>query len=117
MILEIVSWIIVGFITGSLARVVMPGPAAGGLRVAVLIGVFAALTGGYVGTAMPAATPGSFNWLSWGMAINGALYCLFIYRCVSIRCREQVVDREASSYREIVQSLPIHTASIDFGKL
>ena len=37
--MDIASWIIVGLVTGSIARLAMPGPAAGGMPVAILIGL------------------------------------------------------------------------------
>ena len=37
--MEIISWIVMGLVTGSMARVAMPGPAAGGMSIAILIGL------------------------------------------------------------------------------
>ena len=39
----IASWVLIGLLTGSIARVAMPGPAAGGMSVAILIGVIGAI--------------------------------------------------------------------------
>ena len=59
--MEILSWIVVGAIAGSMARAVMPGPAAGGIYVAILIGVFGAFVGGVAGTIFGADQSARFN--------------------------------------------------------
>ncbi len=82
--MEILSWIIVGAFAGSIARAVMPGPPAGGIHVAILIGVLGAFVGGSAG---PLLTDPSthFNFEALGWALNGSLYLLFAYRCVAMR--------------------------------
>jgi uncharacterized membrane protein YeaQ/YmgE (transglycosylase-associated protein family) len=90
MAVEILSWIVVGTVMGSLARVAMPGPAAGGMLVAVLIGLLGALTGGFLGTTFLAESPVAFDITSLMMAMTGAIYPLFIYRCLALRLREPV---------------------------
>ena len=47
--MDIASWIIVGLVTGSIASR-HAGPAAGGMPVAILIGLVGAFIGGVVGT-------------------------------------------------------------------
>jgi uncharacterized membrane protein YeaQ/YmgE (transglycosylase-associated protein family) len=85
MMMEIVSWIVVGTVAGCLAGFAMPGPAAGGIRVAVLIGVVSAMTGGLVATAFRLPMTETFDMMPLGIAANGALYSLFIYRCAAMR--------------------------------
>lgn len=82
--MSIFSWIAVGAIAGSMARAIMPGPAAGGMYVAVLIGILGAFVGGSIGTIFPAdqLTQFSFALLA---AMTGALYFLFAYRCYAQR--------------------------------
>ena len=87
---EILSWIVVGILMGSLARAAMPGPAAGGMLVAVLIGLLGALTGGFLGATFLAETSGPINITSLMMATTGAIYPLFIYRCLALRLRESI---------------------------
>jgi uncharacterized membrane protein YeaQ/YmgE (transglycosylase-associated protein family) len=84
-VMEILSWIIVGLITGSMARAIMPGPAAGELRIAILIGIIGAFVGGSVGTIFPIDQSTQFNFYALLMATNGALYLLFAYRCLALR--------------------------------
>jgi uncharacterized membrane protein YeaQ/YmgE (transglycosylase-associated protein family) len=90
MAVEILSWIVVGLVTGSLARVAMPGPAAGGMLVAVLIGLIGALTGGFLGTTFLAESPAAVDITSMMMATTGAISPLFIYRCLALRLREPI---------------------------
>ena len=115
MTIEIISWVAVGLVTGSLARIVMPGPAAGGIRVAVLIGLLGAVAGGFVSTAL--LTSSNPFGLSLGMATNGALYSLFVYRCVALRFRAEDLYHATNANRAIVQPSPIYSASIDFGEI
>lgn len=82
--MEIVSWITVGFIAAFLARVAMPGPAAGGLVVAMLIGLLGALTGGFLGINFLVKTSAPIDITSLMMALNGAIYPLFLYRCLAM---------------------------------
>ena len=90
MVTEIVSWIVVGLIAGSLARVAMPGPAVGGMQVAMLIGLLGALTGGFLGTNFLVRTSAPIDIMSLMMALNGAIYSLFLYRCLAMRMRDPI---------------------------
>jgi uncharacterized membrane protein YeaQ/YmgE (transglycosylase-associated protein family) len=90
MALEILSWAIVGIVCGSLARAAMPGPAAGGMFVAVLIGLLGALTGGFVGATFLEKPVGPIDITSLMMAMNGAIYPLFLYRCLAMRLHEPI---------------------------
>ena len=68
--MEIASWIFIGLFTGSIARVAMPGPAAGGMSVAILIGVIGALIGGIVGTIFSPDVLAPFNLYACFIAVN-----------------------------------------------
>ena len=61
--MDIASWIIVGLVTGSIARLAMPGPAAGGMPVAILIGLVGAFIGGVAGDNLLAGHGGSRQYL------------------------------------------------------
>ena len=80
-----VLWVVIGLVAGSVARLVMPGPRAGGIGVAMLVGAVAALMGGLVGIASANGTPAIFDVYSLLMAINSTLIVLFIYRCLAMR--------------------------------
>jgi len=83
--MEILSWIVVGVVTGSFARAVMPGPPAGGMYVAMLVGVIGAFVGGLGGTIFLTNESAPFNFQALGWALNGSLYLLFAYRCIAMR--------------------------------
>jgi uncharacterized membrane protein YeaQ/YmgE (transglycosylase-associated protein family) len=63
----------------------MPGPAAGGMRVAMLIGVIGALVGGIVGTLSSPDASAPFYLNACLTAASGAMYPLFLYRCFALR--------------------------------
>ncbi|HSJ04952.1 MAG: GlsB/YeaQ/YmgE family stress response membrane protein [Verrucomicrobium sp.] len=79
----ILSWIILGLIAGALAKLIMPGDQKGGCIMTTILGIFGAMIGGWVGSAV-------FNWgsvdrfdmRSLGIAIIGSLLLLFIFRLV-----------------------------------
>lgn len=82
--MSILVWIVVGAIAGSLARTIMPGPAAGGMYVAALIGILGAFVGGSIGTVFPADQPTQYSFALL-TATTGAMYFLFAYRCFAQR--------------------------------
>ena len=83
--MEIVSWIITGLVTGTMARVAMPGPAAGGMFVAIFIGLLGAFIGGLLGDTISVETSAPFDLYALIMATNGAVLLLFFYRCIAMR--------------------------------
>jgi uncharacterized membrane protein YeaQ/YmgE (transglycosylase-associated protein family) len=83
--MEMLSWLVIGVVTGSLARAVMPGPPGGGMRVAILIGLIGAFVGGFLGVIFPMDQLLSFNFYACGLALIGSLYLLFAYRCIAMR--------------------------------
>jgi uncharacterized membrane protein YeaQ/YmgE (transglycosylase-associated protein family) len=88
--MEIAAWIIIGVITGSIARVAMPGPAAGGMWVAILIGVIGASIGGIVGTIFSPDALAPFDLYALAIAAIGAMIFLFLYRCFAIRFEKRI---------------------------
>lgn len=90
--MDIAAWIIVGLVTGSLARLAMPGPAAGGMPVAILIGLVGAFVGGVLGTTISPDAADPFNFYATSMAAIGAMILLFLYRCVAMRFEENHIE-------------------------
>ena len=80
----ILLWIVFGILAGSVARLVMPGPSAGGMAVAVSLGIAGAVAGGIVGTLL-GGTPMDFDFRSLLLAIIGSLGVLFSYRSYAMR--------------------------------
>jgi uncharacterized membrane protein YeaQ/YmgE (transglycosylase-associated protein family) len=90
--MDIASWIIVGLAAASMARLAMPGPAAGGMPVAISIGLVGAFIGGLLGTTISPDAAASFNLYASIMAAIGAMILLFIYRCVAMRFEENQTE-------------------------
>jgi uncharacterized membrane protein YeaQ/YmgE (transglycosylase-associated protein family) len=98
--MEIASWLIVGLATGSMARVAMPGPAAGGMPVAILIGLAGAFIGGSLGSTISPDTLAPFHLYAVATATIGALVLLFCYRCIAMRFNDPTHARQGPHLRK-----------------
>lgn len=47
--MEILGWIMIGLLAGSVAKLIMPGRDPGGCAITILLGIAGALLAGYVG--------------------------------------------------------------------
>ncbi|WP_336967936.1 GlsB/YeaQ/YmgE family stress response membrane protein [Sphingobium aromaticiconvertens] len=47
--MEILGWIVIGLLAGSIAKLIMPGRDPGGCVITMLLGIAGALLAGYVG--------------------------------------------------------------------
>lgn len=78
----IIGWIILGLLTGAIAKAVLPGRDPGGLIGTTLIGVAGAFIGGWLSARFldrPVERQ-FFDLTTWGSAIAGALVLLVGYR-------------------------------------
>jgi uncharacterized membrane protein YeaQ/YmgE (transglycosylase-associated protein family) len=81
MLMNILTWILLGLLAGGTAKLILPGKDPGGCLVTIGIGVLGALLGGYLGTTL-------FDWgsvtgidlRSIGIAIAGSLVLLLAFR-------------------------------------
>ena len=78
----ILSWIVMGFLVGALAKWIMPGPDPGGCIVTTLIGIAGAFVGGFLGSLLGLGPVNSFSIGNILIATGGALLLLFLYRQV-----------------------------------
>ncbi len=76
----IVSWILVGFIAGLLAKLLLPGDDPGGLIVTTDIGMVGAVVGGILIGILGGVGATGFNAWSILVATLGAIILLFVYR-------------------------------------
>ena len=78
--LSIITWIVLGFIIGALAKFIMPGRDPGGFIVTTLLGIAGAFVGGFISNLLGF---GSFSGFSLGgiiFSIIGAVVLLAVYR-------------------------------------
>jgi uncharacterized membrane protein YeaQ/YmgE (transglycosylase-associated protein family) len=67
----------------------MPGPNAGGIVVAIFVGMAGGLIGGLLGTFTTSDVLTAFDVRSLLMAIAGTLILLFSYRCLALRSNSE----------------------------
>jgi uncharacterized membrane protein YeaQ/YmgE (transglycosylase-associated protein family) len=83
----IISWIVLGFLAGLLAKRLMPGAERVGFILTTLLGIGGALLGGFIATALGFGDPVDefFDISTWVAAIAGALLILFIWNAIANR--------------------------------
>lgn len=82
----IIAWVILGLISGAIAKAIMPGRDPGGFIVTALIGIVGAVVGGFLGqTLLGVGQTSGINLPSILTAVVGAIIVLFIYRMVTRR--------------------------------
>jgi uncharacterized membrane protein YeaQ/YmgE (transglycosylase-associated protein family) len=74
-----ISWILLGLIAGTLAKLIMPGKDPGGVIVTILIGIAGAMIGGFLGSFLGFGKVESFNFGGILIATAGALVLLALY--------------------------------------
>lgn len=87
----IVSWIILGLVAGTIAKILLPGRDPGGIVGTVLIGIAGAFIGGWL-SATFLDRPIENNFVDpslWIAAIAGALVLLIAYRIFFGNSRER----------------------------
>jgi uncharacterized membrane protein YeaQ/YmgE (transglycosylase-associated protein family) len=83
--MSIFMWILFGSIAGFFARRIMPGPSAGGLGVAIPIGIGGALIGGLAGATMNGRLAMEVDGRSLLMAMTASMLLLLCYRGYALR--------------------------------
>jgi len=76
----VLSWILMGFVVGVLAKIIVPGRDPGGLIVTVGLGIAGGFVGGYLGSLLGFGPVTGFNIPSLGVAVGGAILLLIAYR-------------------------------------
>jgi uncharacterized membrane protein YeaQ/YmgE (transglycosylase-associated protein family) len=81
----IIAWIILGLFAGMIARAVIPGRTEpGGCIGTTAIGIFGALIGGFLASALGVGhLHDFFNLGTWLIAIGGSVILLLIIRAVA----------------------------------
>ncbi len=77
-------WVAFGVVAGSMARRVLPGPSAGGLAMAIPLGVGGAIVGGGIGLLLGPSTA-AIDVRALLLAIAVSLGVLLCYRSFALR--------------------------------
>lgn len=79
------AWIVLGLISGAIAKAIMPGRDGGGLIVTCLLGIVGAVVGGFLGSLIGVSGVTGFNLWSILIAVIGAIVVLWLYHLVTRR--------------------------------
>jgi uncharacterized membrane protein YeaQ/YmgE (transglycosylase-associated protein family) len=89
--MNIIAWLVLGLIAGSLAKLIYPGHQGGGIIATIVLGILGALVGGYLGQVLlgsPGAAAAATGTLSIGgiiFAVLGAMLLIFIWGLITRR--------------------------------
>ena len=83
---NIIGWIIIGFITGALARWFYPGAIEMGWIMTTVLGIAGSFAGGFLGSLFTRARDaGQFNKAGLVLSIVGAMVMIFIANRLGLR--------------------------------
>ncbi len=89
MIINLIIWIVLGFVAGYLAKLIMPGPDGGGFILTTILGIVGAVVGGFVGGMLfgesASINNNNFSIYSLIFAVIGAIIVLAVYRLATGR--------------------------------
>lgn len=78
--MNILSWVLFGFIAGLIANWIDPAPSQGGWIGAIILGIIGALVGGWIGDLIFGVGVTGFNLSSFILAVIGSIIVLWIAR-------------------------------------
>jgi len=81
-VMGILSLIVLGFVVGALAKLIMPGKDPGGIITTILIGIAGAFVGAFIGGALGLGTVSGFNFKSIVLGLVGSIILLLLYRLI-----------------------------------
>lgn len=87
---SLLIWLILGFLAGYIAKLILPGADGGGVIMTTIIGIVGAVVGGFIGTLVGYPMVSSFDNIgsslpSFISSIIGAIVVLVIFRAISGR--------------------------------
>jgi uncharacterized membrane protein YeaQ/YmgE (transglycosylase-associated protein family) len=87
----VVSWLVLGLVAGTIAKVILPGRDPGGLLGTILIGIAGAFIGGWLSSTFldRSVEHDAVNPAMWVSAIAGSLVLLIAYRIFFGHSRER----------------------------
>jgi len=88
--LSLLVWLVLGFLAGYLAKIIMPGYDGGGIIMTTFLGILGAVVGGFIGTFVGYPMISSFDNVgrslpSFISSVIGAIVILAIFRVISRR--------------------------------
>lgn len=88
--ISLIIWLILGFLAGYIAKLIMPGADGGGVILTIILGIVGAVVGGFVGTLVGYPQVSNFDNIgsslpSFIFSIIGAIVVLAIYRLATGR--------------------------------
>ena len=88
--ISLLIWLVLGFLAGYLAKLIMPGADGGGVVLTIILGIVGAIVGGFIGTFVGYPMISDFNDIgksipSFISSIIGAIVVLAIYRMATGR--------------------------------
>ncbi|MGI9035285.1 MAG: GlsB/YeaQ/YmgE family stress response membrane protein [Pyrinomonadaceae bacterium] len=87
--MNLIIWIVLGFVAGYLAKLIMPGPDGGGFILTTILGIVGAVVGGFIGRAFfgngADINNDNFSIMALIFAVIGAVVVLAIYRLATGR--------------------------------
>ena len=79
--MSLLAWIVLGLLSGLIARALLPGRDPGGCVVTVVIGIVGALLGGWLSTFLGyGGLSGRLDWRNLVIAVIGSLVLLLLVR-------------------------------------
>ncbi len=89
MLINLIIWLVIGFVAGYLAKLIMPGPDGGGVILTTILGIVGAMVGGFLGGLLfgngSSINDNNFSIMSLIFAIVGAIVVLAVYRLATGR--------------------------------
>jgi len=76
------AWVVLGLISGAIAKWILPGNDPGGFIVTIVIGIVGAVIGGFIGTALGFGAVDGLNLGSIAIAVLGSVVLLMIFRAI-----------------------------------
>ena len=88
--ISLLIWLVLGFLAGYIAKLILPGADGGGLILTTILGIVGAVVGGVIGTFVGYPMVSNFNNIggsipSFISSIIGAIVVLAIYRLATGR--------------------------------
>ena len=87
---SLLVWLVLGFLAGYIAKILMPGPDGGGVIMTTFLGILGAVVGGFIGTFVGYPMVSNFDNIgrslpSFISSIIGAIVILALFRLISRR--------------------------------